>query len=68
LVTAESDLRAVPPPLSVTALAERWRCSEGTIRNMIRKGQLGCFRVGMLVRIPVVEVRRLESELSPPLP
>jgi excisionase family DNA binding protein len=58
----------VPPPLSVASLAERWSCSEGTIRNMIRTGQLGCFRVGALVRIPLVEVQRLESELSPPLP
>lgn len=48
------------PPFSVRSLAERWSCSEGAVRSVIRNGELGHFRVGDLIRVPAEEVRRFE--------
>lgn len=47
-------------PYTVMSLADRWGCSEGLIRNMIRRGELTCVRFGTLIRIPAVEVERAE--------
>ena len=42
--------------LSVQQLAQRWGCSEGLIRKMIRDGDLHCFRPGALIRISAAAV------------
>jgi excisionase family DNA binding protein len=52
----------LPPPFSVPQLAQRWGCSEGLIRKMIRDGQLQCFRPGTLIRIAAAEVERFECQ------
>ncbi len=61
---AERSQIAVPspsePPFSVRSLSERWGCSEGAVRSVIRSGNLGHFRVGDLIRVPAEEVRRFE--------
>lgn len=48
------------PPFTVRSLSERWGCSEGVVRSVIRLGKLGHFRVGDLIRVPAEEVRRFE--------
>jgi excisionase family DNA binding protein len=50
---------------TVASLAEAWGCSEGVIRKAIAEGELGCFRLGALIRIPVEEVRRFECQNIP---
>jgi excisionase family DNA binding protein len=47
---------------TVATLAAEWECSEGVIRKVIATGELGCFRLGTLIRIPVEEVRRFECQ------
>jgi excisionase family DNA binding protein len=46
----------------VTSLAERWDCSPGKIRDMIRTGALPCLKLGKLVRIPVAAVYEFEAK------
>jgi len=48
------------PPFTVETLAERWGCSAGAIRNRIRNGEIQCFRIGTLIRIPANEVEKIE--------
>lgn len=48
-------------PYSVARLAERWSCSEGLIRKLIKQGQLKSFRPGTLTRISAAEVARFEG-------
>jgi excisionase family DNA binding protein len=43
-------------PFSVPQLAERWGCSQGLVRKLIRDGRLQCFRPGALIRISAAEV------------
>jgi excisionase family DNA binding protein len=50
---------------TVASLAAEWECSEGVIRKAIRDGELGCFRLGTLIRIPAEEVRRFECSNLP---
>jgi excisionase family DNA binding protein len=50
---------------TVASLAEAWGCSEGVIRKAIANGELGCFRLGTLIRIPAEEVRRFECQSLP---
>jgi excisionase family DNA binding protein len=47
---------------TVASLANAWECSEGVIRKLIRDGELGCFRLGTLIRIPAEEVARFECQ------
>src|SRR5947209_7389278 len=47
---------------TVASLAAEWNCSEGVIRKSIASGELRCFRLGSLIRIPVEEVRRFECQ------
>jgi len=49
---------------TITALAERWACSRDVLYDMIRKGELKCFRVGRAVRISAAEVERKEAETT----
>ena len=49
-------------PYSVKTLAERWECSEDTVRALITAGRLPAFRVGgKLLRISAEAVERWES-------
>jgi excisionase family DNA binding protein len=50
---------------TVATLAEAWECSEGVIRKLIAHGELGCFRLGALIRIPAEEVERFECQNLP---
>ena len=47
-------------PFSPETLAERWTCSAEKIRQMYRAGELAGFRLGKLIRIPAIEVERIE--------
>ena len=49
-------------PFSVPQVAERWGCSEGLVRKLIRSGELACFRPGTLIRIAAAEVERFECQ------
>ncbi len=49
-------------PYSPESLAERWGCSSEKIRQMYHLGELGGFRLGKLIRIPAVEVERVECQ------
>lgn len=57
-----SPERASLRAYTVASLADAWGCSEGSIRKLIDRGQLTCFRIGTLIRIPADEVRRYECE------
>ena len=50
---------------TVASLAAEWNCSEGVIRKAVANGELGCFRLGSLIRIPVEEVKRFECQNTP---
>lgn len=50
---------------TVSTLAAHWHCSEGVIRKLIAHGELGCFRLGTLIRIPAEEVARFECQTIP---
>ncbi|MDK2756423.1 MAG: hypothetical protein KYX66_06775 [Blastomonas fulva] len=63
--SAVPDRQLSRPPFSVRSLADRWECSEGLIRKMIRNGTLQSFTIGTLIRIPVSEVERIECKSDP---
>lgn len=46
---------------TVASLAREWDVSEGLIRKLIANGELGCFRLGTLIRIPAEEVARFQT-------
>ena len=49
------------------AVAERWHCSERTVRNIIREGRLKSFRLGeKLLRIPFDAVEEYEKCMMNP--
>jgi len=50
---------------TVSTLAREWHCSEGSIRKLIANSELGCFRLGTLIRIPAEEVARFECQNIP---
>jgi excisionase family DNA binding protein len=50
------------PPYTAKALADRWGCSESHIRNMIKSGELHCFRLGHLIRIAPAAIQEVESK------
>lgn len=52
----------IEKPFTVPNLAHRWECSEGLIRKMIDRGELRSFRLGVLIRVPVEEVERIECQ------
>ncbi len=47
-------------PYSPETLGDRWACSSQKIRQMCHNGELPYFRLGKLIRIPAVEVERIE--------
>lgn len=51
---------ASPPPFSVRSLADRWNCSEGSVRRLVRSGELPSFNIGGLIRIAASDVWRFE--------
>lgn len=53
-----------PRPYSVAQLAERWDCSQGLIRKLIRNGELQPFTLGTLIRITAAEVQRFEAQTA----
>jgi len=50
------------PTFTVASLARRWECSQSAIRGMIEREELQSFRIGALIRIPVVAVEALECQ------
>ena len=49
------------PILTVTEVADRWRCSPDTVYRAISAGRLKAFRVGKEYRIRESEVERYEE-------
>ena len=47
-------------PFTPESLADRWECSAEKIRKMVRSGEIASFKLGKLIRIPAVEVERIE--------
>lgn len=48
-------------PYTIAKLAERWRCSEHHVRQLIASGELRAFRIGAkLWRVPAAEVEDFE--------
>jgi excisionase family DNA binding protein len=46
---------------STKGLADKWGCSSQHIRNLIKKNELPCFKLGNLVRIPAWAVKQREE-------
>lgn len=51
-------------PYSPETLAAHWGCSAEKIRIMCKRGELGSFRLGKLIRIPAAEVERYECQIT----
>lgn len=49
-------------PVTPDMLAERWACSDETVRQMIKRGELRAFRVGRMFRIPWEAVEEVECK------
>lgn len=49
-------------PFSPETLGNRWGCSSEKVRQMCRAGELSSFRLGKLIRIPAIEVERIECQ------
>lgn len=49
------------PVLTVSEIADRWRCSMDSVYRMIKSGKLKAFRVGQDFRIKEAEVIRYEN-------
>ncbi len=47
-------------PLTVKELADRWQVSERQVRKLAAKGELSCFRVGKMYRVPQEAVAAYE--------
>lgn len=59
-LTAET--MTVDRPMRPQQVAERWGCSEKHVRNLIKRGELGHFRLGgRLLRIPASAVEEYEQ-------
>lgn len=52
---------AIRPPFSLKTLAERWGCSDETVRQMVISKKLPAFRVGTMLRIPAAAVEEYEA-------
>lgn len=50
--------------LSPAALSKRWECSVSTIKRRIKAGELRISKNGRLVRIPLSEIIRFETETT----
>lgn len=48
-------------PLTPEMLADRWLCSAETVRQLVKRGDLHGFRVGRMIRIPMVAVEEYEA-------
>jgi len=49
-------------PYSIPQLADRWGCSDGLIRKLLRNDRLHGFKLGALIRISAAEVERFECQ------
>lgn len=59
-ILPEHDVR----PYSIAQLADRWGCSDSVVRKLISQGELQCFRIGILIRVPAAEVARYEASAA----
>lgn len=55
-----------PACYRVATLAERWDCSTGKVRALIRSGELPALRFGKLIRIPIAAVEAYEAKALVP--
>ena len=73
-VALMKDLLSPPPPppaakgtdgrpFTPERLGKRWGCSAEKVRQMFHHGELAGFRLGKLIRIPLIEVERYECAL-----
>ena len=44
---------------TVTEFSKKMKCSPGTVRNMIKRGDLKAIQSGRTIRIPATELERL---------
>lgn len=54
-MTSERD-----KPLTIAQIAERWGCSDETVRSLVKSGRLPGFRVGRMMRVPLRYVLEME--------
>ncbi|WP_299986629.1 helix-turn-helix domain-containing protein [uncultured Ruegeria sp.] len=57
-------------PLSITQIAERWDCSDETVRSLVKSGKLPGFRLGRMIRVQlrhVLEMERGRESTASPL-
>jgi excisionase family DNA binding protein len=52
------ERRAEEPFYSVASLAKKLAISERTVREMLNRGEIPCYRIGQQRRIDPVDVRR----------
>ena len=52
---------SVPDLFTVDDLADRWGVNHKTVRAMIERGEVRCFRVGRHIRITAEAVRECEG-------
>ena len=51
--------------LTVAEVAKTFRVHDHTVRSWVRRGQIGCLRIGGALRIPASEVTRLTTFPAP---
>lgn len=61
---APSSIEDLPPVCDVTQTAAYLSCSEWTVRELIRRGDLNHVRLGRLVKIPRHAIARFLGEPS----
>ena len=58
-----------PACLRIADVAERWSCSPGKVRSLIKSGDLPALRLGTMLRVPVAALSafeaRCEIQISP---
>ena len=52
-------------PLTIAEIAERWDCSQETVRNLVKSGKLPGFREGRMMRVPLRYVLEMEAGGNP---
>ena len=62
--SAPSSIDDLPPVCNVAQTAAYLACSEFTVRELIRRGELDHLRLGRLVKIPRHAIARFVGETS----
>jgi len=62
---APSSIEDLPPVCNVAQTAAYLACSEFTVRELIRRGDLGHVRLGRLVKVPRYAIAAFLGEPGP---